>query len=61
MESPEFRDLVHCLDHRYQVSGGAAVNKELLKVMIELKAKASSYIQEANKVSIWADIWLKRA
>ena len=60
MESPAFRDLLHCLDHQYQVPGRAAVKKELLKVMIELKAKASSYIQEANKVSICADIWLKK-
>ena len=61
VESLEFRDLLHCLDHRYQVPGRAAVKKELLQVMIELKAKVSSYIQEANKVSICADIWSKKA
>ena len=60
VESLEFRDLLHCLDHRYQVPGRAAVKKELLQGMIELKAKASSYIQEANKVSICADIWSKK-
>ena len=59
VESLEFRDLLHCLDHRYQVPGRAAV-KKLLQGMIELKAKASSYIQEANKVSICADIWSKK-
>ena len=60
VESLDFWDLLHCLDHRCQVPGRAAVKKELLQVMIELKAKASSYIQEANKVSICADIWSKK-
>lgn len=52
MESLEFHDLLDCLDHCYQASGRAAVQKELAKVMIELKAKASSYLQEANRPNI---------
>lgn len=60
VESPEFWDLLHCLDHWYQVPGTAAVKKALLKVMTELKAKARSYIQEANKMSMCINIWLKK-
>lgn len=52
MESLKFHDLLDCLDHCYQASGRAAVQKELAKVMIELKAKASSYLQEANRPNI---------
>ena len=57
VESLEFRDLLHCFDQHYQVPGRAPLKRELEKLMIELKAKASSYIQEANKVSVCADIW----
>jgi len=48
VESLEFHDWLDCLDHCYQASGRAAAQKELAKVMIELKAK----VQEANRPNI---------
>jgi len=43
--------IIRCLEEQHS---------ELKKVMIELKAKTISYIQEANKVSVYADIWSKK-
>ena len=60
VENLEFKDLLHTLDSRYQVPSRPAIAKELDKVLIELKAKIGSYLQEANKVSVCADIWTKR-
>ena len=40
--------------------GRAAVKTEMERVMIELKANMSSYIREANKVSICAERWSKK-
>ena len=56
VESAEFKELVHTLDSRYKVPGRKALNREMEKVLIEIKAKASTFIQEAAKVSICADI-----
>ena len=52
MESLEFHDLLDCFDHCYQAPGRAAVQKELAKVMIKLKAKTNSYLQEANRPNV---------
>lgn len=60
VETAEFRDLLHVLDSRYKVPGRAVITKEVEKVLIEIKAKASTFLQEASKVSICADIWSKR-
>ena len=60
VESAEFKELVHTLDSRYKVPGRKVLNQEMEKVLIEIKAKASTFIQEAAKVSICADIWSKK-
>ena len=60
VENLEFRDLLHTMDSRYQMPSRSAISKEIDKVLIELKAKIGSYLEEANKVSICADIWSKR-
>ena len=60
VENLEFKDLLHTMDSSYPVPGRVAIGKELDKVMIELKAKISSYLLEANKISICADIWSKK-
>ena len=60
VDNLEFRDLLFALDGRYTMPGRAAMMKEIDKVVIELKAKISSYLQEASKVSICADIWSKK-
>ena len=56
----EFKHLLHTMDSQYQMPNRSAIRKEIDKVLIELNAKISSYSQEANKVSICADIWSKR-
>ena len=60
VQNLEFKDLLYTVDSRYTIPGRAAMGRELNKVMIELKAKISSYLLEANKVSITADIWTKK-
>ena len=60
VESAEFIDLLHVLDSKYKVPGRKVVGQETEKVLIEIKAKASAFLQEARKVSICADIWSKR-
>ena len=60
VETAEFRYLLHVLDSRYKVPGRAVITKEVEKVLIEIKARASTFLQEASKVSICADIWSKR-
>lgn len=52
VENLKFRDLLHTLDKRYQVPGRSVITKELQQVVIELKAKASTFIAEANKVCL---------
>ena len=60
VESPEFTDLLRTLDAKYKVPGRKVVGQETKKVLIEIKAKASAFLQEAAKVSICADTWSKR-
>ena len=60
VESLEFRDLLTTLDSRYSVPGSTLIVKEVQKILIELKAKISFFLAEANKVSIRADVWSKK-
>ena len=53
-------DLLETLDPRYQVLGRTALNKELNCVLIELKAKITTHIESANKISICCDVWSKK-
>ena len=48
------------MDCRYSVPGRAFISKELEAIYIELRAKITSFLQQANKVSICADIWSKK-
>lgn len=48
------------MDSRYIVPGQVAIGKELDKVVIELKAKISSFLLEVNKSRICVDIWSKK-
>lgn len=59
-ENLEFRDLLKSLDPRYSVPSRQVIVKEVEKVVIELKAKIGSYLEEASKVSITADLWSKK-
>ena len=54
------KDRLHTMDNRYEVPGRWFIGKEIDKVFIELKAKIGSYLQEANRISICADIWSKK-
>ena len=60
VENPEFRELLQELDPRYPPPSRAAVSREIDIVLIELKANIGSYIAQAQKLSICADIWTKK-
>ena len=53
-------DFLHTMDSWYTVPGRVVIGKEIEKVVIESKAKIGSFSQEANKISICADIWSKK-
>ena len=50
-------DLLEVLDPRYSVPGRTALSKELNCVLIELKAKITTHLESANKISICCDVW----
>ena len=60
VENPEFRELLQELDPRYPPPSRAAMSQEIHKVLIELKANIGSYIAQAQKLGICADIWTKK-
>ena len=60
VDTPEFKELLLELDPRYPTPGRAAVSREIDKVLIQLKANVGTYIAQAKKVSICADIWTKK-
>lgn len=57
VENLEFRDLLSTLDSHYSAPSRTLIVKEVQKILIELKAKISSYLDQARKVSICADAW----
>lgn len=57
---PEFFDLLTTADPRYIVPGRMARSREINKVLVDLKANIGSYLQDACKVSITADMWSKK-
>ena len=56
----EFMDSLETLDTRYPVPGRTAPSKELNCVLIELKAKITTHLESANKISICCDVWSKK-
>lgn len=60
VENAEFVDLLQTLDMKYKVPGQSAMRLELEKIDIEIKAKATTFLQEASKIYISADIWSKK-
>lgn len=60
VESLEFKDLIATLDPRYPVPGRGVISEEIEKILIELKAKMSTYISSANKIAITCDVWSKK-
>ena len=60
VQNLEFQDLLSTLDHRYHVPSRAQMTKDLENVLIELKSKIGTFLEEANKASICADIWSKK-
>ena len=60
LDNVEFCDFLTTLDSCYTVPGKTLIAKEVQKFLIELKAKIGSFLAEANKVSICADVWSKK-
>ena len=60
VECEEFRDLLAELDPRYVVPGHTAIDKDMTKILIDLKGKVAAKIKDSRKVSICTDIWTKK-
>ena len=60
VDCDEFQELLAELDARYLVPGGAAIDKEMTKILVDLKAKVSAKLKDSCKVSLCADIWTKK-
>ena len=60
VENLEFRDLLATLDNRYSTPSRTLIVKEVQKVLIELKARIGTFLHEARKISICADVWSKK-
>ena len=56
LENEEFQSLIQTFDPRYKVPRRAAVSKEIDKVMFDMKACVQSFLGDARKVSLCADI-----
>ena len=59
-ENEEFQPLIQILDPRCKAPRRAAVSKEIDKVMFDMKACVQSFLGDARKVSLCADIWTKK-
>ena len=60
VENEEFRSLILTLDPRYQVPSRSLISVEIDRVLLDLKEKIQSYLMDAQKVSICADVWTKK-
>ena len=60
VENLEFRDLLATLDNRYSTPSSTLIVKEVQKVLIELKARIGTFLHEARKISICADVRSKK-
>ena len=60
VENSEFQRFMESLDPRYPIPSRTLLNKELDKVMFDLKATIQTYMSMARKISLCTDIWSKR-
>ena len=60
VENDEFRSLILTLDPRYQVPSRTLISVETDRLLLALKGKIQSYLIDAQKVSICADVWTKK-
>ena len=60
VRSLEFCDLLTTADPCYSVPGRTATSKEIDRLLIDMKAKIATSLEDARKVSICADIWTKK-
>ena len=60
IENDEFRSLILTLDPRYQVPSRTLISIEIDHLLLALKGKFQSYLMDAQKVSICADVRTKK-
>lgn len=60
VENKEFRSLIQMLDLQYQVPSRTLIGVEIEHVLLDLKGKIQSYLVDARKVTIYADVWTKK-
>ena len=60
VETEEFRSLIQTLNSRYQVPSRTLIGAEIDHVLLDLKGKIQSYLVNARKITICADVWTKK-
>ena len=60
VEDEQFRALLKELDERYPVPGRTATEREMNKLLIDLKSKMEAVLQSARKIAITTDVWSKK-
>jgi hypothetical protein len=60
VESGEICSLLAELDERYPVPGQAAIMAEMDKLLVDLKGKLMSCLNDARKVALCVDIWSRK-
>lgn len=60
VEDEQFRALLKELDERYPVPGRTAIEREMNKLLIDLKPKMEAVLQSAQKIAITTDVWSKK-
>ncbi|XP_061162789.1 E3 SUMO-protein ligase ZBED1-like [Saccostrea echinata] len=62
VDSPEFRDMIACLDNRYQVPSRKTFSEIVIpKMYSDVKVKVQSSLREAEQVALTTDGWSSRA
>ena len=58
--SGEFCSLLADLDERYPLPGQAAIMTEMDKLLVDLKGKLMSCLNDARKVALCVDVWSRK-
>ncbi|XP_062573350.1 E3 SUMO-protein ligase ZBED1-like [Saccostrea cucullata] len=62
VDSPEFRDMIACLDNRYQVPSRKTFSEVVIpKMYSDVKVQVLSSLLEAEQVALTTDGWSSRA
>ena len=60
VENKEFRSFLKELNPRFNPPSHSAIDKEMSKLLIELKRRISTSLEEGRKIALTIDIWSKK-